>query len=84
MKRRKIKWLNVIKALGFVGCIGVILHDMYMITIHGWVTGYMASWTWLGFITFIMAFVIAGTIYEDFEEQIKSMPNTGTVKHTTK
>lgn len=72
-KRVKIKWLNVIKLILFIYCVYMILHDVYMITIHSYITGNMYSWTWLGFITFILFIIVAGTIYDDFEEQTKSI-----------
>ena len=74
-KRVKIKWLNVIKLIIFIFCVYMILHDLYMITISSWITGKMCSWTWLGFMTFILFIIIAGAIYDDFEEQIKSIPS---------
>jgi len=75
MKKRKIKWLNVIKLIVFIFCVYMILHDVYMLTIHSYITGNMYGWTWIGFITFILFFIVAGMIYEDFEEQIKSIPS---------
>lgn len=72
-KRVKIKWLNVVKLILFIFCVYMILHDLYMITIHSYITGNMYSWTWLGFITFILFIVVAGAIYDDFEEQTKSI-----------
>jgi len=75
-KRLKIKWVNVIKLIVFIFCISMILHDIFMLTIYGWVTGNLYGWTWLGFITFILFCSIAGMIYEDFEEQIEKTPVT--------
>lgn len=72
-KRVKIKWLNVIKLILFIFCVYMILHDLYMITIHSYITGNMYNWTWLGFITFILFIIVAGAIYDDFEEQTKSI-----------
>lgn len=74
-KKLKIKWLNVIKLILFVFCVYMILHDLYMITIHNYITGNMYGYTWLGFITFILLVMIAGIIYDDFEEQMKSIPS---------
>lgn len=72
MKKKKIKWINVIKLFVFIYCVYMICHDVYMLTIHSYITGNMYGWTWIGFLTFILFFVIAGLIYEDFEEQLKS------------
>lgn len=65
---RKIKWKNV--ALLIVGVISaiVILHDLYMLTIYSWITGITCGWTWIGFITFMLAVFIVGNIYDYFEE----------------
>lgn len=63
---RKIKWENVIKLNVFIVSMVMILHDMFMIIFRGY------SWTWYGFITFILFTTVASMIYEDFEEQIKS------------
>ena len=41
-----------------------------MITIYGWITNNMASWTWFGFCTFVLALVIAILILDDFDEQL--------------
>lgn len=82
MKKRKIKWLNVVKAVIFLFCITMILHDVFMLTVGGWITGELYGWTWLGFITFILFCSIAGMIYDDFEEKIKSATNIETVTRT--
>lgn len=73
MKKVKIKWLNVLKLIIFIFCVYMILHDLYMLSVGGWITGNMHSWTWLGFITFILFYMLAGAIYDDFEEQTKSI-----------
>lgn len=72
-KKLKIKWGNVFKALIFIFCISMVLHDVYMLTVASWVTGKLYGWTWFGLLTFILFCSIAGIIYEDFEEQIKSI-----------
>ena len=76
MKKKKIKWINVIKAIVFVFCISMILHDVFMLTIGSWISGNLYGWTWYGFITFILFCAIAGMIYEDFEEQIEKTQAT--------
>ncbi len=68
MKKKKIKWLNVIKLLLMLFCIGVILHDFYYLVI-----GY--GFTWLGFGTHILCWLFVSMIYDDFEEQIKNIPS---------
>lgn len=75
-KKLKIKWGNVFKALIFVFCVGMILHDFYMLTIYSFITGNLCSLTWLGVITLFINIIIASGIYEDFEEQIEKTPTT--------
>lgn len=74
-KKIKIKWLNIIKLISFIFCVYMILHDLYMITIHSYVTGNMYNWSWLGLLTFILFCSIAEIIYNDFKEQLKSIPS---------
>lgn len=69
MKKKKIKWLNVIKLMLMLFCIGVILHDFYCLTFK------FAMFTWLGLGTHILCWLVVGTIYEDFEDQIKNIPS---------
>ena len=69
MKKHKIKWDNVIKLLIFLFCVGLILHDFYLVAIKFY------SWTGIGFATFLLAIITASTIYSDFEDQIKSIPS---------
>ena len=76
MKKKKIKWINVVKAIVFVFCISMILHDVFMLTIGSWISGNLYGWTWFGFLTFILFCGIAGIIYEDFEEQIEKTQAT--------
>lgn len=73
MKRLKIKWINVIKLILLIISILVILHDMYMLTLASWFTGKLYSFSWFGLMTFILFCGIAGIIYNDFKEQIKSI-----------
>ncbi len=72
---KKIKWKNVFKALIFVFCICTILHDFYMLSIYSFITGKLCSLTWFGIITLFINFIVAGVIYDDFEEQTKSIPS---------
>ena len=70
---KKVKWKNVIKLLILLLSIIVILHDLYMLTFASWISGQLYGWTWYGLLTFILFCSIASMIYEDFEEQIKSI-----------
>ena len=81
---KRIKWGNVIKAIGFVFCIGMILYDTYMLTIGSWINGEMVGFTWLGLITYILFFAIAGSIYDDFEMELKKVPYGRNIRHQHK
>lgn len=70
---KKIKWRNAIKLLMLIGVTSLVISDMYKIII-----GY--SWTWLGFITFILSCIVIGTIIDDFEEQLKKTSKAGTLE----
>lgn len=78
---KKIKWVNVIKLLIFLFCIGVIAKDFYMLTIYSWITGKYCGYTWFGFLTAIYLLLLASAIYDDFEEQIKKMSTTRNSQH---
>ena len=75
MKKRKIKWGNVIEAIIFLFCIGLLVHDFYMLTIHCFITNQLTQLTWFGLITNVLAIMTVVVIYEDFEEQIKNIPS---------
>lgn len=68
---KKINWINVLKLVVMLSCISMIIHDSYKL-----IVGY--GWTWLGFSTFILFWLIAGIIFEDFKDQLKKMSNAGT------
>lgn len=75
-KKLKIKWKNVVKLIVFIFCILMIFHDLFMLTIGSWISGNLYSWTWFGFITFLLFCSIACMIYADFEEQIEKTQAT--------
>ncbi len=66
---RKIKWLNVLELLLFFGCLALVIHDSYMLTIYSWINSTYVGFTWLGFGLYIVAFMIMGVIYDDLEEK---------------
>ena len=70
-KRLKIKWKNIALLLILLVCAGLVIHDVYMLTIYSWITGRMAGWTWFGFLTFLLAFAIGGEILEYIIEDSK-------------
>lgn len=65
---KRIKWLNVLKIVGFIGCLALIIHDFYMITVYSWIHSVSVGFTWFGLGTFIAAIMIASLLYEDLEE----------------
>lgn len=67
---RKIKWSNILKFIVLISSLLLIIHDIFMITVYGWVTNNMASWTWFGFVTFVLAVVVVILILDDFDEQL--------------
>ena len=63
MKRRiNIKTLAVLIIAAISAY--VILHDVYMLSIHSWITKTTYSWTWLGFFTWIISVVALDFCYE--------------------
>lgn len=73
---KRIKWLNVLKVLGLIGCLALIIHDLFMVTVYGWITSNMVGWTWFGFGTFVISFMIASLLFEDLEEQWNAIGST--------
>ncbi len=69
-KKIKIKWKNVALLIALVVCAVLIIHDIYLIAIQPWINGKMAGWTWFGFGTFILAFVVGGAIIDYFNDEI--------------
>lgn len=72
MKKRKIKWGNVIEAIIFLFCIGLMIHDI-IIVIYALLHNQIAMFTYFGLATFIFAGGFAYVIYEDFKEQTKNI-----------
>lgn len=66
MKKVKIKWKNVLLLILLLISLGVALYDTYILTINSWITSEIATWTWYGFITFIIAFITMEKIGEYF------------------
>ena len=67
---------NLIKIILFIILCILIIKDM--------LTLFTFSFTYFGFITFIINVMLASLIYDDLEEQLKKCANKGTVKHTSK
>lgn len=69
-KKIKIKWKNVVLLTTLLLCAILVIHDLYIIVIQPWINGKMAGWTWFGFGTFILAFVIGGAIIDYLNDEI--------------
>ena len=81
MVTKKIKFVNVIKLFLFFIFGGLVLHDVYMLTLHGLFTGQYWSWSWNSLATFIIAFMTAYVIFGDFKNQMKKMSTTRNSQH---
>lgn len=71
MKKNKVKWKNVLLLILLLISLGVVLHDTYILTINSWITSKTVTWTWYGFITFILSFVTMEKIGEYFYEVLE-------------
>ena len=70
-KIRRIKWKNIMLLLLLLIATSIVLHDTYILTINSWITSETATWTWYGFITFILAFILMEKTGEYFYELLK-------------
>ena len=66
--KRRINWERVILFVVLIICAAIVLKDLYMITLHAWITGQYCGLTWYGFATFIIALVIGIIIVDYFME----------------
>lgn len=71
MKKIKIKWKNVLLLILLLISLGLVFYDTYILTINSWITSEISTWTWYGFITFILAFGTMEKIGEYFYEVLK-------------
>lgn len=69
-KKRKIKWGNVEDLILFIVGTSVVVHDLYTIVFSQFVSGYLASWTWLGFGIFCISFYAMITSYENLKKEL--------------
>ena len=70
MKRvLKIKWRNLFKFIVLLLCIGVILHDFYMLTIYSWIHKVTMGWTATGGITFLLCGLLSEYLFEELFEE---------------
>lgn len=78
--KTKINYKNVLKLVILIFCLGVIIHDMYILLIYPLISKTLTQFTLYGFLTFVLSIHISLNIFY----QIKNVSNTGTVKHTDK
>ena len=53
-KRIKIKFKNLAVLIIALIAALVILHDIYYVSVYSWISKITYSWTWYGFISFIV------------------------------
>lgn len=70
-KKLNIKWKNVMLGVVLLICASIVVKDMFMVTVYGWITGVQTSWTWFGLLTFLLALTTGLSIIEYFEEDAK-------------
>lgn len=66
----KIKWKNVALLMILLVYGGVIIHDIFIITIYSIITSKIVGWTSLGMLTFILAITSGIAIINYFDEEI--------------
>lgn len=76
MKGRKLNYTNILKFILFMVCMSVIIDDTIKLVIEPFITSYLTTFTWLGVVTFGMSITIVTVIYDDFKDQIKSIPES--------
>ena len=69
MKKRKIKWGNVIKLLILTLCLVDIGYMLFQLLVK------MGQLTYLGLASFILDLFIISAILEDFNDQTKNIPS---------
>lgn len=69
MKKRKLNWYNIFRAVIMVLCFILIIHDFYCLIFKSW------QWTYLGLFSFLIVAYIFADILFDFIDEIKSIPS---------
>ena len=73
MKKIKINWSNVMKALLFIISILVLLYMLFILVVNGL--------SWFGVFLLIMSYSTASSIIVNFIEQIEKMSSTRNTQH---
>ena len=59
MKKRKIKWKNVLAFALLIGSIAMILHQFYILAIYPVLTGHLTGLTYTWLLVMILVILIA-------------------------
>lgn len=73
MKKIKINWSNVMKALLFIISILVLLYMLFILVVNGL--------SWFGVFLLIMSYGTASSVFLNFIEQIEKMSSTRNTQH---
>ena len=82
MKKIKIKWINVSKAILLVLSSLVVIHDMFMVTAYGWITNKPCQLTWFGLGTFLIACYASIYLVDNLFGETKSASESENVRCT--
>lgn len=68
MKKRKIKWKNVLAFALLIGSIAMILHQFYILVIYPVLTGHLTGLTYTGLLVMILVILIANWSFETLRD----------------
>jgi len=68
--KRKLNYKNIVLMIVMLICAGFVLGDTISIFLIPAITGYGITFSWLGFVLYFGAYMIAGVIFEYFKEKI--------------
>lgn len=69
--KKRIKWGNIIKTIIFLFSLFIVINDIYIMFISQYFTGKLATWTYIGFITFAFSLYYVMSFIEDFKEEMR-------------
>ena len=68
MKKRKIKWKNVLAFVLLIGSIAMILYQFYILAIYPVLTGQLTGLTYTGLLVMILIILIANWSFETLRD----------------
>lgn len=71
MKMKKLNWKHLSLLIILVICIGIVLHDIYLIGVACWISSKLYGFTFFGFITFVVAIIVGVVVWEKIKEKLK-------------